>query len=425
MKLNNSVPKDLGFDHSIKLLTEGYLFLPKYKDKLKTNLFLTRIMGQKVICMSGKEAAKMFYDQRLFTRSGTMPNRIKETLFGKNSIQTMDGVAHMHRKLMFLSIMSDEHLDKIVNIARKQWIINSARWEGKDHILLFDEVSIMMFQIACKWAGVSLKKSEVITRSKDMSAMIDGFGAVGPRHWKARCARNRSECWARDHIRTIRNGRKIAPTNSALSQIAWHRDLSGDLLDTQTAAVELLNILRPITAIATYVMFGALSLHMYPDCIEKLRNDNADYLNLLTQEIRRYYPFAPFLAARVRRNFKWKNCNFKEGTLVFLDVYGTNHDPEIWANPNVFQPERFKDRRIHSFDFIPQGGGDYQTGTRCPGEGITVELLKVSLDYLANRLEYEVPLQDLSYPLNRIPTLVRSKFVIKEVRKRTIYHALP
>ena len=67
------------------------------------------------------------------------------------------------------------------------------------------------------------------------------------------------------------------------------------------------------------------------------------------------------------------SCEFKEKMLVLLDVYGINHDPKIWNNPNKFWPERFKNRDDNLFDFIPQGGGDPGKGHRCPGEGITIE----------------------------------------------------
>jgi fatty-acid peroxygenase len=367
--------------------------------------------------MSGKKAAEIFYDQNWFTRKGAMPARIQETLFGKKAIQTLDGAAHMHRKLLFLSLMTPPQIERIKELAKKQWEQNSKSWEGKNQIILFDEAAKICFQAACKWAGVPLAKSQAGQKSRDMSAMIDAFGAAGPRHIKGRCARNRSECWTSDIIQDVRAGRLIAPAESALDAIAWHKDLSGRLLHPKMAGIELINILRPITAIATYVTFGALALYTYPECIEKLEEKDDDYLTMFTQEIRRFYPFGPFLGARVRRDFTWRGCNFKKGNLVFLDIYGTNHDPMIWKDPGVFRPERFQGREENPFDFIPQGGGDYKMGTRCPGEWITVELMKVSTDYLVNHLDYEVPLQDLSYRLNRMPTLPKSRFIMRKVRR--------
>lgn len=101
-----------------------------------------------------------------------------------------------------------------------------------------------------------------------------------------------------------------------------------------------------------------------------------------------------------------------------LDLYGTNHDPEIWKNPDVFNPNRFAKWEGSPFSFIPQGGGDYFMGHRCAGEWVTIEVMKVSLDYLTNRMDFEVPDQDLSFSMASMPSIPHSKVVIKNVKKR-------
>ncbi len=119
----------------------------------------------------------------------------------------------------------------------------------------------------------------------------------------------------------------------------------------------------------------------------------------------------------MKKDFVWKNCEFKKGASVMLDLYGTNHDSRLWENPNEFRPERFQGREENKFDFIPQGGGDPANGHRCPGEGMTVEVMKTSLAFLANEIEYDVPSQDLSFSLSRMPALPESGFVISDVRR--------
>lgn len=417
MKTEQTIPKDGCMDNTHKLLSEGYMFIPNRCRKFHTKIFETRLLGQKVICMSGEKAAEIFYDKNYFTRENAIPKRIQETLFGKKSIQTLDGAAHDHRKLLFMSMMTPAQIDLLAHYTKSQWQVNSKLWERKDQIILFDEATKILFRAACKWAGVPIIKSEVNQRAKDMSAMVDAFGAVGLRHFEGRCARNRSECWAKNLVEAIRAGRFVAPKNSPLHLITWHRELDGELIDTQSAAVELINILRPITAIATYITFSALALHMYPNYKEKLQQMEGNYLHMFVQEVRRFYPFGPFLGAKVRSDFTWSGYQFTKGTLVLLDIYGTNHDPTTWENPNEFRLEHFQYWDGNPFDFIPQGGGKHEGGTRCPGEWITIELLKISIDFLANHIEYHVPLQDLSYALNRIPAIVKSKFLISNVKR--------
>lgn len=184
------------------------------------------------------------------------------------------------------------------------------------------------------------------------------------------------------------------------------------------AAVELINVLRPIVAISTFITFSALALHEHPKCKEKLLVGDGNVFEMFVQEVRRYYPFAPFIGARVRKNFIWNQYEFKEEMLVLLDIYGTNHDSRIWENPYEFQPERFKEWKGNSFDFIPQGGGTPDKGHRCPGEGITIEIMKASLDFLVNKIEFEVPDQDLSYSLVKMPTLPESEFVMSNIKRK-------
>ncbi len=420
MKNNNTkIPKNKCLDSTLELLTEGYLFIPDRIRKYNSKLFQTRLVGKKAICMSGMEAAKIFYNQNLFTRKGAVPGRIQDTLFGRNAIQTMDGAAHIHRKLLFLSIMSQQQVDRLVKITAADWLVSSKKWENRKQVILFDEASLLLFTAACRWAGVPLQKKQIKQKSKDMCAMIDAFGAAGPRHIKGRIARNRLECWARSIIYEVRTGSISVAKDTALYTIAWHKDHRNELLCTDTAAIELINILRPITAIATYITFGALALYKYPECRDRLHKQEDTYRQMFVQEIRRFYPFGPFLGAKVRNPFQWHDHDFKKGDLVFLDIYGTNHDAAVWKEPNLFQPERFRNREENPFDFIPQGGGEHKLGTRCPGEQLTIELLKISMDYLANHMEYQVPLQDFSYSLRRIPTLPKSKFIICNVKNKS------
>lgn len=142
--------------------------------------------------------------------------------------------------------------------------------------------------------------------------------------------------------------------NTILHRFAWHRDLEGNLLDTETVAVEVINILRPIVAIAVFINFIALAVHHYPNEREKLESGDEKYAQMFVQEVRRFYPFFPFVMALVKKDFFWKGYKFEEGTLTLLDLYGTNHDPVIQENSEFFSPERFTKWEENPFDFIPQ-----------------------------------------------------------------------
>ena len=412
----NQMPKEEGIDHSLSLVREGYLYISNRRLRLHSDVFETRLLGKKVICMGGKEAAEIFYDPEKFKRKDAAPNRVMETLFGQNGVQALDGIAHQHRKEMFMSMMSPEELQKLTDMARKQWEIALSKWVEMEKVILYEEAQEILCRTACQWAGVPVTEEEIKKLSDYLGAMYESPAALGLDHWKGRIARNRVEKWLGELIEMVRDGKINPPENTALHRFSWHRDLEGNLLDTETVAVEVINILRPMVAIAVFINFLALAVHHHPNEKEKLRLGDEKYAQMFVQEVRRFYPFFPFVGALVKKDFTWNGYPFEEGTLTLLDLYGTNHDPNIWDDPDVFHPDRFANWKGSPFSFIPQGGGDYWMGHRCAGEWATIEIMKVSLDFLVNRMNYEVPDQDLRFSMTSMPSIPH--IVFKNVKQR-------
>ncbi|QQK78179.1 cytochrome P450 [Salicibibacter cibarius] len=418
MRATKQIPKEKGLDQTLTLLNEGYQYISNRRRHQQSDIIQTRLLGQKTILISGEEAAQLFYDERYFKRKGVAPRRIKKSLFGEHGVQGLDDAEHKHRKLMFLSLMTPERLEEIKKITMEQWKKKIPEWKRKDGVVLFDEAEDVMCRSACAWAGIPLRKEEVAQRAREFGDMIDAFGGVGERNRRGKRARDSAEQWIQTIVKQIRAKKLNPPENTAAYIMSFHRDHKGKRLDTHTAAVEIINVLRPIVAIGRYVVFGALALHDHPETLPGLHAGDDTYTTMFVQETRRYYPFTPLLGAIARKDFHWKGYPFKKGTLVMLDVHGINHRPDLWDAPDAFKPERFKDWKGSPFAFVPQGGGDHYMGHRCAGEWITVMLMQTSLEFLTNHITYTVPDQDLSYSMVRMPTIPKSRFVIRDVEEK-------
>lgn len=409
------IPEINGIDNTTALLREGYLFIKNRHEKYNTNIFKAHLMSHKVVCMTGKDAAEIFYDTNHFIRHGVAPKRVQKTLFGENAIQGMDGEAHSHRKALFISLTSQKNQTELVKIVANEWESSAAKWKRTSKINIFNTSKEVLCKSACLWSGVPLFESEVKNKAEDFASMVDAFGAIGLKHWKGRKARTNTEVWIGSIIKNVRDGNAKAPIDSPLYAMSFFKDINDNLLDINMAAIELINIIRPIVAISTYITFMALALHEHTNSINSLTHDKQR--EMFVQEVRRFYPFTPFVGAKVKNDFTWNNYNFKKNELVLLDIYGINHDSTIWEQPSIFNPERFKDFNSYIYEFIPQGGGDSTKSHRCPGEGITIELMKISLDFLANKIKYSVPAQDLSYDMSKIPTFPKSGFIINKIER--------
>jgi fatty-acid peroxygenase len=201
------------------------------------------------------------------------------------------------------------------------------------------------------------------------------------------------------------------PPDSIVEVVAHHTGTDGALLEPKRAAVELLNIIRPTVAVSWFVTFMGHALHRWPEERSPLRDGDLAYSVAFAQELRRFYPFAPFVGGRAARELTWRGVQIPAGSLVLLDIYGQDHDAALWPEPYRFDPQRFLGRAPGRDELIPQGGGDPGTGHRCPGEDVTLALLSAFATRLA-RLDYDVPDQDLTISLRRIPALPAGRFVM-------------
>ncbi|MCL7426012.1 cytochrome P450 [Streptomyces sp. YS415] len=401
-------------DSSLALLAKGYSYLPDRRRRDSGPVVRARLMGQHAVALQGPEAVRFFYDERHVERRTALPGPVLSTLFGHGAVHTLDGPAHRVRKGMFLSLLTGrEAVGELVGCVAAAWDEAVTSWSGRPSVVLFDEASRVLTRGVCRWAGVPLEDADAVAR--DLVAMVDGFASLGPRHWRARQARDREEARLARLVEDVRAGAATAPAGSALDTVVRHRDADGRPLDPRTAAVELLNVIRPTVAVCWFVAYAGHALHHRPEIREQLAEGDPAYAVAFAHELRRFYPFAPFLGGRAVTDLEWQGEPIPSGALVLLDLYGQNHDPALWGDPYTFDPRRFLERPPGRDELVPQGGGDRATGHRCPGEDVTVALLQALGPRLA-RLEYEVPEQDLRIPLNRIPARVRSGLVMAGVR---------
>ncbi|MHB0766800.1 cytochrome P450 [Stutzerimonas sp. NM35] len=409
------IPHSPGVESSIALLREGYSFIPSRCQRLQSDLFQVRLLLQNTICMSGEEAARLFYDEQLFKREHAAPRMLQKTLFGQGGVQGLDGSAHRHRKQLFMSLLNPDAVAELVRMNEANWQAAIGMWQRCDHVTLLPEVQAILTRSVCTWAGVPLGPAELETRRDQLAALIDGAGGVGARHWHARKARKEAERWMAGLIAQVRDGGLSIDEGRALAVVARHLGPDGQPLDERIAAVEMLNLLRPTVAVARFIIYAALELLAHPQWRQRLQQEDAA-LEPFAQEVRRLHAFFPFTAARVREDFEWKGYRFPKGTRVLLDLYGTNRDARLWAQPEQFRPERFAEWKGGAFNFITQGGGDTATGHRCPGEPLAIALLTSALRMLTRRMSYTVPAQDLHMDESRMPAQPESLFVISDVR---------
>ncbi|MGK5681207.1 cytochrome P450 [Actinoplanes sp. URMC 104] len=394
-------------DQTVPFAAKGYAWLPDLRRRFHGRPIPMRLGGMRAVAISGPDAARFFYDERHLERRTALPEPVVSTLFGKG-VHTLDDEAHKARKALFVALlMHEDGIDTLAALTGKVFDEAADGWRGGDAVSLFDETAKVLADAVTRWTGVPEDAFDRDALTADLVAMVDGFATAGPRHFRARAARRRQE---KHFARLIEDARSRPPADTALSRVAHHTE-NGSLLDARTAAVELINIIRPTTAVTWFVTFAGHALDRWPAGRARLRAGDDEFTTAFVHELRRFYPFAPFLGARAREDLTFQRVGIPKGTMVLLDVYGQHHDPRVWPEPYEFRPERFLGRPVGAFELIPQGGGDPRTGHRCPGEQVTIAVLSTLVQRLA-KLDYYLPPQDTSIDLGRIPARVRGDLEI-------------
>jgi fatty-acid peroxygenase len=368
---------ELRSDLAWRLLRDGYQALPEERRRRDgADHFVTRMLGRRAVVVRGEDGARLFYDGDVVARSGAIPPPLAWLLFGRGAVHGMDGTAHRARKAMFLDLLTPERVDPLVSAVANRLEQRMPDWHQGANV--YDELVEVYGGAVLSWAGIRLDDAEAMRISHRLAEIVGGFGFAGTAYLRGWRSRLQLERWARGLVRGTRDGTLLTRRDSPLAVIAGH-----DELDERTAAVELLNILRPTVAVTWPATMAIADLLHRPDREDIVTTDRlVPYLH----ECRRLQPFVPALAGKARRASELSGVEVRPGDRIVLDVVGTHTDPRTWARQahygkevEDFDPQHFEGGEPSPYAFVPQGGGDPTTGHRCPGEPLTVRLLQTTL----------------------------------------------
>jgi cytochrome P450 len=103
------------------------------------------------------------------------------------------------------------------------------------------------------------------------------------------------------------------------------------------------------------------ALGIAPDQPTTFDNLEAMHLSEMAfKEALRLKPPVPSMPRRAIRDFSFKGYAIPAGTMIGVNPLFTHHMPDIWPDPEKFDPMRFTDeaqRSRHRFAWVPYGGG--------------------------------------------------------------------
>uniref|UniRef100_A0A803MTH5 Cytochrome P450 n=2 Tax=Chenopodium quinoa TaxID=63459 RepID=A0A803MTH5_CHEQI len=122
--------------------------------------------------------------------------------------------------------------------------------------------------------------------------------------------------------------------------------------------------------------------------IEEQDLQHLPYLHCIINETLRMYPVAPILPPHESS----EDCvvggyHIPKGTMLTLNLWAIQNDPNVWDEPSKFKPERFENvegDRV-GYQFMPFGSGR----RACPGENMATRVVGFTVGSLIQCFEWE------------------------------------
>nr|WEQ50542.1 cytochrome P450 76AH57 [Salvia officinalis] len=115
------------------------------------------------------------------------------------------------------------------------------------------------------------------------------------------------------------------------------------------------------------------------------------YLQAVIKEVMRLHPPGPLLLPRKAESDQVVNGYLiPKGTQVLINAWAIGRDPNVWKNPEVFEPERFLNQSIdfkgQDYELLPFGAGRRV----CPGLPLAHRILHMATATLVHNFDWKL-----------------------------------
>jgi cytochrome P450 len=413
-----------------KFLADGFGFVEERVRKYGP-IFKTRILGRPTAVIVGPDAAGQFIDETKVQRSGAMLPHV-QTLFGGHALPVLDGEEHRERKAFVMAAFTREALAAYLPAMQQQ--VNAAleRWSSQPEIRWLDEFKRLAMEVICTTV-LGLQPGPTLDAvARDYEVFSRGFSALpiglpGTTYTRAKQALDRIlavlEKNVTEHQAATRPG-ESRPMDGLGRILEARSARDGRAITVDEIKRELHhNVVAGLIVWAWFVT-AVVELDRHPEVRERLRAEvaalpagrltpaafaAAPYLGQVASEIRRISPVVHVFFGKARETFTFAGHRIPRGWMVLFGIRSSHLRPEIYPQPEAFDPERFSPERNeaakHPHAFVPNGAGDAHTGHKCAGYEYAPLLLQVFLTELLRggyRWSF-TPDQDLSLDYATIP----------------------
>nr|XP_010927381.1 abscisic acid 8'-hydroxylase 3 [Elaeis guineensis] len=402
-----------------------YSFVHK-RQQMYGKVFKTRVLGRLTVFMTGREASKIL----LSGKDGMVSLNLFYTgqqVLGPTSLLTTSGEEHKRLRRLIAEPLSIDALKKYLQFIDDLAIKTLDGWAGR-RVFVLEEASIFTLKVIAHMImslepyGEEQEKFRANFKLISSSFASLPFKIPGCAFHRGLEARNRMYAMLDSIISKRRDGKDVHHDFLQTLLRKHSKEETDDDSDKLTDAQLKDNILTLLVAghdTTTAALTWLIKfLGENPDVLQNLREEhigiqerrhgsshltwsevnNMPYTIKVISETLRKATILPWFSRKAAQDFSIDGCDIKKGWSVNLDVVSIHHDPDVFPNPEKFDPSRF-DNPLKPFSFLGFGSGPRM----CPGINLAKLEICVFLHHLTCRFKWRPLCEDNSVR----PTLVR------------------
>jgi retinoid hydroxylase len=368
-------------------------------------IFKTNIFGQPTIFLKGAEGNRFILSNENEYFRVSWPPSVK-ALLGDLSLALQTGHVHTSRRKLLAQAFQPRALSGYVAAMAEISDRYCDRWLKSGTFAWYPELRNYTLDVACKLL-IGLDNAENTSLGHYYETWCAGLFSVPvdlPFTPFGKALRARTQLLA--EIETLIRSRQANPRQSgaedALDLMLGAKDDDGQGLGIEELNNQVLLLLFAGHETLTSALASmCLLLAQHPQVLAAARAEQAQfrgepltfdtlkqmpYLDRILKEVLRVIPPVGGGFREVIRSCEYHDCQIPQGWQVLYQINATHQDPEIYRDPDSFDPERFNVDRIEVFGHVPFGGGLRE----CLGK----EFAKLEMKLFAARL-----LQDFDWQL--------------------------
>ncbi len=363
--------------------------------------FTLRIWGEgSWVMISNPEHVKQVFtgDPRVFHAGEG--NRVLLPFLGRHSLLLLDEDAHMEQRKLLLAPLHGKRMQRYGELMSEVAAEEIEAWPAGEPYRLRPRMQAITLEIILR-AVFGLERGERLEElRRELRRLLDLLTQphmllvpmlVGPERLAGMASFHRLHARVDelifDEIAARRRARDLDTRADILSMLLEARHESdGSPMTDQELRDQLLTLLvAGHETTATALSWAVERLVRHPEklarLVEEAEAGQTDYLEAVVTETLRLRPVISLVARRLCEPVEIGGWALPAGVTVTPSIYLVHRRPDVYPNPERFEPERFLENPPGTYTWIPFGGGV----RRCIGGSFAHFEMQVVLRELVKR----------------------------------------